>query len=349
MAEHPDLEAAIFAAPDELAGYERYGRWLEERGDPRAALILRQCARERDRAVQIGLDGWDRQNAELAAMLTPARSRVAGGGISWRRGFVERIALAISQQPTDELRAELIALLAHPHLRFLRELSLVASFPERPEVDFGWVFDLIAERHPLPLLEWVYVWGARVISYQALARVLQRPARLGSDCRVTRYPGCYRHVRALDLRDELLEWSDGSWPDLERLTLRPRGNPTRSVAWAGAVLAAAPSFPRVRELRLLERADDVLAHLFSSPLLPQLTTLDCTSSITNRGAELLYAHVDQLTHLDEIWLGSDDRRTSLQRDLPRGTLEIDDAWRSRLKGRLGRKLRFKVRPRLMEL
>jgi uncharacterized protein (TIGR02996 family) len=245
MTEHPDLEAAIFAAPDELAGYERYGRWLEERGDPRAALILGQCARERRAAVQTGLDGWDRQSAELGAMLTPERIRVTGAGICWRRGFARRIDLSISQQPTDELRDELLALLAHPHLRFLRELSLGASFPSLPEVDFGWVFDLIAERHPLLLLEWVYVSGARMISYQALARVLQRPARLGSGCRITRYPGCYRHVRALDLRDELLEWSDGSWPDLERLTLRPRGNPARSVAWAGAVLATAPSFPRV--------------------------------------------------------------------------------------------------------
>jgi uncharacterized protein (TIGR02996 family) len=349
MAENPDLEASILAAPDDLAGYERYGRWLEDHGDPRSALVLGQCARERARS-SIHLDGWDRQSAEVVALVTPERIQIHPNGVGWRRGFVEHITLAISQQPTDEVRNEVVAVLSHPHLRFLRRLTLGASFPSMPEVDFRWVFDLIAERCAPPLLEWLYVDGARVIEYRSAARLLRRPARLGSSCRVAHYPGRYPHVRALDLRDELVAWSDGEWPDVERLTLRPRGNPTRSVAWAGDVLATARSFPRLRELRLMERADGVIEHLLGSPLLPQLVELDCTSSITNRGAQLLHANADRFMHLERIWLGSDGRKHRIDGvSLPPGTLEIDDGWRSRLKERLGIRLRFEARPNPMEL
>jgi uncharacterized protein (TIGR02996 family) len=139
MAENPELEAAILAAPDDLAGYERYGRWLEDHGDPRSVLVLGQCARERTRS-SIHLDGWDRQSAEVASLVTPERIQIHTNGVEWRRCFVEHITLAILQQPTDEVRNELVTVLSHPHLRFLRRLSLGASFPSMPEVDFGWVF-----------------------------------------------------------------------------------------------------------------------------------------------------------------------------------------------------------------
>ncbi|MDB4963447.1 MAG: hypothetical protein JWP01_3446 [Myxococcales bacterium] len=54
-------------------------------------------------------------------------------------------------------------------------------------------------------------------------------------------------------------------------------------------------------------------------------------------------------NLEELWIGSRDRRRQTERmnperEYPRGTLEIDDAWRSRLRGKLGKRLHFKPRP-----
>lgn len=44
-----DPEAALLASPRDLDCCERYGKWLEERGDPRAELILLECSAERNR------------------------------------------------------------------------------------------------------------------------------------------------------------------------------------------------------------------------------------------------------------------------------------------------------------
>ena len=95
--------------------------------------------------------------------------------------------------------------------------------------------------------------------------------------------------------------------------------------------------------------DELLATLLESPLLARLRCIDLTDNVTNVGAQQLHVHAERLVNVEELWIGSHDRRRTIERmnpgrEYPRGTLEIDDAWRSRLRDKLGKRLRFKPRP-----
>jgi hypothetical protein len=128
------------------------------------------------------------------------------------------------------------------------------------------------------------------------------------------------------------------------LILRPRGNLEARRAWSRVVLGGA--FPKLEEVRFPEHdGDELVELLMQSPLLARVRRLDCTDNLTNRGAGLLSQNADRLMHLDEIWLGSGGRREQVE---PLA-LEIDDAWRRRLKSRFGARVRFEPRPRHPDL
>jgi hypothetical protein len=133
------------------------------------------------------------------------------------------------------------------------------------------------------------------------------------------------------------------------LILRPRHG-TSGVPWARKAIAAADTFPTLRELRCPEGdGDELLAALLESPVLRRLRCVDLTDNVSNTGAQQLHAHAERVMHLEELWIGSHDRRRRIERmnpgrAYPRGTLEIDDGWRSRLRDKLGKRLRFKPRP-----
>lgn len=256
-----------------------------------------------------------------------------------RDGRITGLEIIVSQQPDDDVCAQLVALLSQtPDLEYL---SLGASLPTMPEVDFCWALDAI--RALLPH-ERVFLSGARMVSIQNLSC-----RRLGTFNRVTRFHGIFASTRTLDLRDELVELHDSVFPALETLILRPR-HAAWGVPWARKAIAAADAFPAIRELRCPENdGDELLAALLESPILERLRCVDLTDNVTNAGAEQIHAHAERLLNLEELWIGSRDRRRQTERmnprrEYPRGTLEIDDAWRSRLRGKLGRRLRFKPRP-----
>lgn len=250
------------------------------------------------------------------------------------REIGDQLEVFVTQQPDDDVRAALSSVFARS-----QRISIGAAFPSLPEVDFVWVLDHV------PAIERLFISGARVATIPNV-----RCTRLGTYNRISRFAGTYDRVRVLDLRDEFLDWGACQWPDVETLILRPRGNPNTRTEWARPLFASADAFPRLRELRIPEHAGDALMPVvLDSPLLTQLRCLDLTDSVSNAAGQLLHAHADGLLHLDEIWIGSDDWRGSVERlnpgvTYPRGTFEIDDAWRSRLRAKLGKRLRFKKRP-----
>ncbi|MGN6110919.1 MAG: hypothetical protein ACTHU0_37810 [Kofleriaceae bacterium] len=257
--------------------------------------------------------------------------------------------VGVGHHPDDELCAQLARLFSHPAIATFRHVSLGASGPTMPDTDFRWALDAIATVVPAAF-DRLFVGSARILTFDGIARLCASGARIASANWATHYGGAFPGIRFLDLRDALLSWHDCVWPDLEVLVIRPR-HAGRGLAWAREVLASLSSFPRLREVRFPENdGDDLVAALLESPLLPQLRRVDLTDNITDRGAQLLHERADRVAHLDELWIGSSGRRRRAieRRDpntlFPRGTLEIDNAWASRLRARLGSRLRFKPRP-----
>lgn len=354
--ENPDIEAALVASPDDLARYEAYGRWLAERGDPRAELILLGCASERSgdpgshRAREQEL--LEQQSAELRAL---APSLFAHGWqLAWVRGFVRELTLRVSCAQDERSREQVKAILTHPHTRFLEKLSLELAHTS----EGTWLLELIADRRP-PMLERLFVASSGSVDLDPVGSLFVRSAFLGTYTRMSRFgAGPFRGVRTLDLRDQLVDWrpaeTDSSWPDLEILVLRPRGNRREGLSWAAQVLGSGRVLPRLREVWACESQGDALLGLvLASPLLPQLRRLDFTDTLTNQGAELLYTNAERLSGVEEIWIGSTGRwRDEVERmarvarskyqSPPAGELEIDGPWRSRLAHRFKKRVRFKI-------
>lgn len=216
-----------------------------------------------------------------------------------------------------------------------------------PESDFRWALDAVGS---VRRFDRVFVGSARILTFEGPLAMCAPGARLSCASWRTEYRGAFPGIHTLDLRDMLVTWGECTWPDLEVLILRPRHG-EHGMAQAREVLASATSFPRVCEVRFPENdGDDLVAALLESPVLAQLRRVDLTDNITDRGAELLREHADRVAHLDELWIGSTgDRRWQCERMspskvYPRGTLEISQAWGSRLRARFGRMLRFRKRP-----
>ncbi|NVB77800.1 MAG: hypothetical protein HOV81_05340 [Kofleriaceae bacterium] len=260
----------------------------------------------------------------------------------------QSLEVLVGHHPDDELRGQLASLFSHPAIATYRHVSFSASGPTMPDTDFRWVLDAIATVRPAGF-DRLFVSSARIMTFDGVARLCADGARLGSANWATHYRGNFPAIRTLDLRDALLSWHDCVWPDLESLALSPR-HAERGLTWARSVLAASGSFPRLREVRFPENyGDELVAALLESALLPQLRRVDVTDNITDRGAQLLHDHADRVAHLDELWIGSTGHRRRYfehmhrETEYPRGTLEVGNAWASRLRARLGSMLRFKQR------
>jgi uncharacterized protein (TIGR02996 family) len=131
--QEPALEAAIVAAPDEIAPYLVYADWLQAAGDPRGAFITqaREMLGEKDPARFMVLK--KEQNALLAAHQTAwlgaeLVERLACVKLDWHLGFLRRAVVAL---PTDAPALLYVpdaveALIAAPVAICLRELTVTA-------------------------------------------------------------------------------------------------------------------------------------------------------------------------------------------------------------------------------
>jgi hypothetical protein len=280
--------------------------------------------------------------------------------VSWCYGGVENLDIRMPGERLDENERQLAAVLDHPDVRLVRQLD-VQFFFSAPREDIRlyrprWALEAVAARR-FPLLDGMFVSASGPVGIDPLASAFQQPAVLG-----TSNPGSYfgegpfANMRVLDLRDGHVEWHPSdrfpSWPDLEILILRPRGN--RKDRWAEQVLRSAQPFPKLREVWAVEgQGDMIVGALVASPLLGQLRRIDLTGSVTNAGAAVLHENASNLEALEEICLGTpgEDRRELIKyarvtnpsfEEPPMGAMEIDDAWRSRLRQRLGRRATFDV-------
>lgn len=133
---HPDLERAIAADPENPAPYLAYASWLRQQGHPRGELIELQHAL----LVARGADAkrLEAREAELLAQhrevfLGPLAAHVKTHdydqtqAFAWRLGFIEAARLSYdyyADQEMIDLGAVLRLLVAHPSGRFLQRLSV---------------------------------------------------------------------------------------------------------------------------------------------------------------------------------------------------------------------------------
>lgn len=297
-------------------------------------------------------DETESLNADLSE-LAPSFHVSAEG----RRGTVSRLDIRLPGERRDENERQLAALLEHPRLRPVREMTISFSFPGTQE-DPQWALAMLAARR-FEMLDAIFVTARGPVGLEPLASAFRRPGALGTWIvgRGSSFgDGPYANVQILDLRDAHVEWNPTSrapsWPDLEILILRPRGD--RKDRWAEQILRSPQPFPKLREVWAPEyEGDAIIDMLVRSPVLGQLRRLDLTGAVTNTGAAALAENAQKLEAIDELCLGSpgNQRRELLQMvrvtnpgfaEPPMGTLEIDDAWQDRLRRRFGKKVSFRV-------
>lgn len=125
---NPELEAAIFAEPDELGPYLVYGDWLQSIGDLRGELIAVHFAQQQTP------DSIDLRAREVAlceelgsswSWLLREKARIE---LEWRLGFVDGIRLRSLREPRFEVDATWLRdVLTLPATRMLRSLALTAD------------------------------------------------------------------------------------------------------------------------------------------------------------------------------------------------------------------------------
>ena len=273
----------------------------------------------------------------------------------WLGDGVDRLAVIVEGVPRDDVCERLAQVLAHPPVARVRRLALT-SWRTGAEIDLTWLLAAIAHIAP-PELAITFVTAPNA-DLAALAPAFRPGARLGVALQCARFGlGPFRHVRMLDVRSVHVEWAPNaaSWPDLQVLVFRQRGAVENKRAFVKAALSSA--LPSLREVRITDEA--VLEDVLRAPLLPQIQRLDFTGALTNAGASMLLAYEEQLRHVPEIFAGDPGTRRTTHRQLtmrprdyvapPIGELEIDDAWRSRLKQRFGGHLHLQPPPSYPDL
>ena len=296
---HPELEAAIYADPENAGPYAVLGDWLQSHNDPRGALIglqIGQKSPERTKAIAALM----REHARyLLGPLTAIKDDSGEPVLDWKFGFIYRARL--QHKNADHLSK----LLRHPSGRFLVDLHLMPLDNEH--------LDELVSYAPRSL---------RTLSLDPLY-----------DVDLTRLWPAVSELRQFKLYGTALDFSSISLPALESLHVRSLIRIGPAVASA---IATAP-WPRLRVLKLggtelepfrILARDDMpalihltladqhslgksIAPLAESPFAHQLEGLALTScSITDEGAIELAQNRDRfprITGLDVTYNPLGDR------------------------------------------
>jgi uncharacterized protein (TIGR02996 family) len=275
-----DLEDAIVAQPDALEGYLVYGDWLQQRGDPRGALMV-LGARRRELERQLG-DGaaadprssalhaeeraiWEREGARVAGPIATLH-RVAP---AWELGCVARASLWLEGgDDTAALAGQLRQLFAHPAAFCLRGLHFTVQWPGEDGLHFQPIADVVAEHAPSSLAELRVGDIDELRDRFVIGNLLPLYGRHHANLRILALMGRASTVSA-----------PHGLPNLRELSLAPVGL-TRT--WTRVVVAE--RWPALRVLRVEHVEDDDFAWLSRPDLaerFPSLRRLEVWSARTS--------------------------------------------------------------------
>ena len=309
------FEAAITKAPDVADAYLVYGDWLTTQGDPLGELVAVQ-ARLSDKPRDGTLlakqrELLDRHSSAWLGLLAGEE----GFDAEWRWGFIEVVELgsdeACALDPVDALRA----LFRLPTARFLRELTL-GDFGDNPELDLEEAVKALAKSPPPPTLRRLVFEGKRAkLATIELGDIGPMLAKL-------------RQLEDLSIKAGVVSLGKIDLPELTRFKLMTRATKAivKQVAtarWpklnslvlgfgktAGGATAAdlrpifdGPGLPELTNLGLrgLPFADNIVAMLPSSKILPQLRSLDLSKGrLSNGDAQALVDMKKALARIEDL-------------------------------------------------
>jgi uncharacterized protein (TIGR02996 family) len=313
-----ELERAIDANPDELAGYLVYSDWLQERGNPRGLCVLasRRCAEARtDGQRMLAYVDWANQVMAHGEWLGPIALEETSRAV-WRHGFVRELVFDLgyrSSKQSGNAGDFLASTLRLPTFRFVQRLSIGDIWTE-DELSYDPITKALL-RLELPALRALAIgpntyqmsWSHLDASGLAAAFPALESLTLGSGDLET---GTLDHARlkTFALRTGGLTAGNlaavlaARWPSLTDLEL-----------WFGSTDYGADTFtpddlaPILRgrigtltrlALKNAELTDALCAALVHAPIVPRLTHLDLSmGTMTDDGAALLISNAARFAHL----------------------------------------------------
>jgi uncharacterized protein (TIGR02996 family) len=317
---HPELAAAIVAAPDDEQAWSVYADWLEEQGDPRGELMslqLRRGAKKQDK--QEGLE------ARETALLARHRRHFFGDlpvdagaddrvRVTFRRGFFDEARLS---HPVD-----LKSLLELESSRFLR--TLVARCYEVAQVA-----EILGER-PLPATLRHLEIGVPIERYApergridlgVATRGLRHLERLAVRCHEIALSSLETPaLRELEIGARQLELHAQGFASLRGLELLDIQAEDISGTEVLSALFEAPP-PRlhaltIRNVRGAPTVHQLLPALLGSPLAGMLRSLDLSESLlADDDARALLAAKKKLARLETLDVKSNGFSRALREEL----------------------------------
>lgn len=322
VATHPELEKAIAEDPADLARWQVYADFLQERGDPRGELI----------ALEVKAASGDLGAASAAGRLFGKHEdRFVGPmgdydeqlALSWRMGFVETARLSLTYDDREQgiSGVELVrTLLSHPSAMFLKELTL-GTFDFEGENDYSEMLELLSDR-PRPALRKLFVGDTqpdeqeiswtRAGDLSPLSEVAPNLASLKVRAGSMTLGG----LELPRLKELVLETgglskasfqsvSDADWPELESLEIWFGSDSYGAECKVGDLeaLLTGKRLPRLKRLGLrnAEFGDDLASALAGSKLLGQIEELDLSMGIlTDKGAQAIAADAPRFAHLKKL-------------------------------------------------
>ena len=319
-----ELERAIDANSDDLAGYLVYSDWLQERQDPLGLFVLasRRCAEARTEGERmLAYVEWANQlHRHGRCWLGPlvghlARETRAG----WQHGFIRELVfdLGYSLRSSIDAPALLVEILALPMCRFVQTL-VIGDVPADDELDYAPVVDALVRANP-PCLRALEI-GPN--SYQvswthldATPLAVQFPALeslvLGGG-HITTGALDFPQLRRFAIRTGGLVHANldaighARWPELAELEIWFGDSQYGADEFIGVELVrilSGRTLPMLRRLGLMnaEFTDTICRLLVDAPILEQLAELDLSmGTMTDEGASTLAAAAPRFHHLAKL-------------------------------------------------
>lgn len=346
---NPELEAALRSRVDDPEAWAVYGDWLLSQGDPRGELVhleLEREARGEDGVLEARIaelvaahrDEW--LGADLVARLRNDLDAWGEAGLffEWRYGFLWRAHIKRIQHSGDLDVARVVReVLDRPTAGFLEELALGLSRDVR---DLQPAIRVLAALESRPTVRRLFLGDFDIMNDASLSQV-----HVGDVSSIGRV---LPRLRALEIQGREVGLDELDLPELETLKVRTHALPaaaaravTKTVhpalktleLWLGdresggdttledlRPLLEGEPVPRLERLGLMnsELADDLVAALASSSLLPRLRELDLSlGALTDLGAEAMLERAGSFTHLSVLNLDenllSDGIKSQLRR------------------------------------
>jgi uncharacterized protein (TIGR02996 family) len=329
---NPDLEAAIYADPEDAQAYLVYADWLQEQGDPRGELITLQhaAASKKDKKVAQAAEKHLAAHADaflgpLAPWTKPQDGRDEGEVFIWKNGFIHTARLSVDEHGDTEFEGELDQLydmlVGQPSGKFLVELR-VGMNRTSYDNDQQPLIDAMVKKPPRAL---------RVLHIGDFEPPEECEVSWYNIGKLGKLWKVIPQLRHLILHGGSWTLGDLELPEVRRVELKTGGLSKASgdaiakakipkvehlEIWYGTddygggcgpaqvtALLARTDLPALRWLGLknADFGDEICKVVGKGKLVKQLTHLDLSMSVlTDDGARALAAHKDALAHLQEL-------------------------------------------------